>query len=182
MFHQILELLLTWLHLSQCCKGGYTRKELEGRLRESGKSRSARSQNPDNQGTPGVDYPVYNVVPETSFICDGRTEGGYYGDPEARCQVFHVCTNNGNNSLTKNSFLCPNSTQFHQKILACDWWYNVDCSTTKDFYGKLSRRPRKIEGMVARVSLKRQNIFLRPGHLTPTVSMYEMTKKPISNI
>ena len=33
-----------------------------------------------------------------------------------------------------------------------------------------------------RVSLKKQNIFLGPGHLTPTVSGYEETKKTISNI
>ena len=33
-----------------------------------------------------------------------------------------------------------------------------------------------------RVSLKTQNIFLRPGDLIPTVFRYEDTKKPISNV
>ena len=33
-----------------------------------------------------------------------------------------------------------------------------------------------------RVSLKTQNIFLRPGDLIPTVFRYEVTKKPISNV
>ena len=36
--------------------------------------------------------------------------------------------------------------------------------------------------LTTRVSLKRQNIYLRPGDLTPTVSRYEETKKPISNV
>jgi hypothetical protein len=40
----------------------------------------------------GDDYPVYGSVPETSFICDGLVDGGYYADPEAQCQVIY--TNN----------------------------------------------------------------------------------------
>jgi hypothetical protein len=36
----------------------------------------------------GDDYPVYGSVPETSFICDGLVDGGYYADPEAQCQVY----------------------------------------------------------------------------------------------
>ena len=36
--------------------------------------------------------------------------------------------------------------------------------------------------LTGRVSLKRQNYFLRPGDLTPTVFRYEETKKPISNV
>ena len=71
---------------------------------------------------------------ETSFSCDGRVEGGYYGDQEARCQVFHVCTNDGNNGLTKQSFSCPEGTLFQQKYFVCDWSSNVDCSKTQDFY------------------------------------------------
>ena len=41
-------------------------------------------------GVPGDDYPIFAEVPDTSFICDGQVEGGYYADPEAECQVFHV--------------------------------------------------------------------------------------------
>ena len=36
--------------------------------------------------------------------------------------------------------------------------------------------------VVVRVSLKRQNIFLQPGDITPTVSRYEDNKKTISNV
>ena len=86
-------------------------------------------------GTPGEDYPIYAVPPETSFTCDGQVDGGYYGDPEAECQAFHICSNDGNSGLSKFSFLCPNGTLFQQQYFVCDWWFNVDCSTTEDFYG-----------------------------------------------
>ena len=85
-------------------------------------------------GTPGEDYPIYAVPPETSFSCDGQVDGGYYGDPEAECQAFHICANDGNSGLTKFSFLCPNGTLFQQQYFVCDWWFNVDCSTTQDFW------------------------------------------------
>ena len=62
-------------------------------------------------------------------------DGGYYGDPEAECQAFHICSNDGNSGLSKFSFLCPNGTLFQQQYFVCDWWFNVDCSTTEDFYG-----------------------------------------------
>ena len=64
-------------------------------------------------GQPGQDYPILAEVPETSFNCEGRTEGGYYADQEADCQPFHVCVNEGG-SLSKFSFLCPNGTLFNQ--------------------------------------------------------------------
>ena len=46
-------------------------------------------------GVPGEDYPIYAEVPESGFACDGQVDGGYYADPEAECQVFHICTNDG---------------------------------------------------------------------------------------
>jgi len=85
-------------------------------------------------GTPGDDYPIFAEVPETSFLCDGQVDGGYYADPEAECQVFHICANDGTGGLTKYSFLCPNGTLFQQQYFVCDWWFNVDCSTAEDFY------------------------------------------------
>merc|ERR1712123_370732 len=30
--------------------------------------------------------------PESGFVCDGQVDGGYYADPEAECQAFHICT------------------------------------------------------------------------------------------
>jgi len=85
-------------------------------------------------GIPGDDYPIFAEVPETSFLCDGQADGGYYADPEAECQAFHICANDGNGGLTKYSFLCPNGTLFQQQYFVCDWWFNVDCSLAEQFY------------------------------------------------
>ena len=80
-------------------------------------------------GAPGEDYPIFAFPPETSFVCDGRIQG-YYADPEADCQAFHVCANLAlDDELTKYSLLCPNGTLFNQQYFICDWWFNVDCST-----------------------------------------------------
>ena len=85
-------------------------------------------------GVPGDDYPIFAQVPETSFLCDGQVDGGYYADPEAECQAFHICAADGIGGLTKYSFLCPNGTLFQQQYFVCDWWFNVDCSTAQDFW------------------------------------------------
>ena len=79
-------------------------------------------------GTPGEDYPIYAEAPETAFTCDGQVDGGYYADPEAECQVFHICTADGKGGLAKYSFLCPNGTIFNQNYFICDWWFNFDCA------------------------------------------------------
>merc|ERR1719347_2278873 len=63
-------------------------------------------------GVPGEDYPIYAEVPESGFLCDGQVDGGYYADPEAECQAFHICTADGAGGLAKYSFLCPNGTIF----------------------------------------------------------------------
>merc|ERR1711892_1503131 len=65
-------------------------------------------------GVPGDDYPIFAEVPESSFVCDGQADGGYYADPEAECQAFHICTADGAGGLAKYSFLCPNGTLFNQ--------------------------------------------------------------------
>ena len=104
-------------------------------------------------GVPGDDYPIYATVssttllspcdstssllpqvPDSSFTCPGRVDGGYYSDPEADCQAFHICAGDGTGGLTKYSFLCPNGTLFNQQYFVCDWWFNVDCSKVEDFY------------------------------------------------
>merc|ERR1719460_3526046 len=85
-------------------------------------------------GVPGEDYPIYAEVPESGFTCDGQVDGGYYADPEAECQAFHICTADGAGGLAKYSFLCPNGTLFNQNYFICDWWFNFDCSTAADLY------------------------------------------------
>ena len=44
-------------------------------------------------------------------------------------QVYHVCALN-----KKFSFLCPNGTVFDQKTFVCNWWYNVDCASSPNYY------------------------------------------------
>jgi hypothetical protein len=78
-------------------------------------------------GIPGEDYPIFAEAPETAFSCDGQVNGGYYADPEAQCQAFHICSQNGEGGLSKYTFLCPNGTIFNQEYFICDWWFNVDC-------------------------------------------------------
>merc|ERR1739847_83490 len=85
-------------------------------------------------GVPGEDYPIYSEVPESGFSCEGQVDGGYYADPEAECQAFHICTADGAGGLAKYSFLCPNGTLFNQNYFICDWWFNFDCSTAEDLY------------------------------------------------
>merc|ERR1711899_470910 len=90
-------------------------------------------------GTAGVDYPIFAQPPETSFVCEGYIQG-YYADPEAQCQAFHICGDDGRGGLAKYSFLCPNGTVFNQQYFICDWWFNVDCSQ-----GALMRRFLRME-------------------------------------
>lgn len=47
--------------------------------------------------------------------------------------MFHVCalTDDG---LIMKSFLCPESTLFDQTILKCNWWFYVDCKSSKNLY------------------------------------------------
>lgn len=59
---------------------------------------------------------------------------GYYADPEADCQVFHICTADGQGGLAKYSFLCPNGTVFNQNYFICDWWFNFDCAEAEGLY------------------------------------------------
>merc|ERR1712123_133009 len=106
--------------------GGY-----EGGADEGGSGGSLEEAIP---GVPGDDYPIFAEVPETSFLCDGQVDGGYYADPEAECQAFHICAGDGTGGFTKYSFLCPNGTLFQQQYFVCDWWFNVDCSLAESLY------------------------------------------------
>ena len=63
-----------------------------------------------------------------------RVHGGYYADVEADCQPFHICADLGAGVKYKYSFLCPNGTMFSQAYFICDWWFNVDCSASEQFY------------------------------------------------
>ncbi|GAU88672.1 hypothetical protein RvY_01322 [Ramazzottius varieornatus] len=76
-------------------------------------------------------YPTYDVnnLPTTTFTCTQQDQPGYYADVETQCQVFHRCDVQGN--LT--TYICVNTTVFNQLTLVCDYWYNVDCVSSKEF-------------------------------------------------
>ncbi|XP_040062148.3 protein piccolo [Ixodes scapularis] len=81
-------------------------------------------------GLAGSDYPTYSEVPFTNFKCGEQAYPGMYADVEAGCQVFHSCDNNHR----EKSFLCPNGTIFKQELFTCDWWYNVNCDDSPNFF------------------------------------------------
>ena len=74
------------------------------------------------------------LMNELAFILSHRLSAGYYADPEAECQVFHICTADGFGGLSKYSFLCPNGTIFNQNYFICDWWFNFDCAEAEELY------------------------------------------------
>ena len=143
---QVIQVLVALLlHLSQGCQLRYTRKALARKSQRGGGGRS-KDFKQAIPGRPWRDYPDYDAIPKTSFSCDKRMNGGYYGDPATRCQVYHICSKDGKTGrLTKKSVLCPKGTQFQQKDFVCDWWFNVDCSTTKQFY-KLNKHKGRRKG------------------------------------
>lgn len=44
--------------------------------------------------------------------------------------MFHVC-----HDVLVSSFLCPIGSVFSQKLLTCDWWTKVDCSSSSKYIG-----------------------------------------------
>ncbi|XP_054737726.1 serine-rich adhesin for platelets [Anastrepha obliqua] len=85
-------------------------------------------------GEPDIDYPVYSEVPSTRFECTGKHEG-YYADMETRCQVFRICAHTSR-TIHGFGFLCPNGTLFSQKNFVCDWYRNVNCDESEQYYSK----------------------------------------------
>ncbi|GIX94290.1 chitin-binding type-2 domain-containing protein [Caerostris extrusa] len=70
------------------------------------------------------------TIPQTSFSCSAQPYNpGLYADVETQCQVYHVCFED-----RQESFLCGPGTNFNQRILACDFWYNFDCNESPSFY------------------------------------------------
>ena len=79
---------------------------------------------------------LFNHLQSYHIIQPDILSSGYYADPEAECQVFHICTADGFGGLSKYSFLCPNGTIFNQNYFICDWWFNFDCAEAESLYGK----------------------------------------------
>ncbi|XP_055357977.1 uncharacterized protein LOC129602839 [Paramacrobiotus metropolitanus] len=79
---------------------------------------------------PGIDFPVYSDIPDTGFSCSSVHQAGFYADVATHCQVIRRC--DLDNILY--SYLCPNMSIFNQITLTCDWWFNVNCEKSKEFY------------------------------------------------
>lgn len=47
--------------------------------------------------------------------------------------MFHVCAQTDTTGVGF-SFLCPNGTLFNQKVMVCDWYYNVQCLNSDLYY------------------------------------------------
>merc|ERR1712035_206811 len=84
-------------------------------------------------GEPEQDYPILDKIPSTKFACDDRLDG-YYADLDTRCQVFHVCSKLPDGAYVQSSFLCPNGTIFQQESFSCQWWADVECASSANFY------------------------------------------------
>ncbi|GFT75250.1 uncharacterized protein NPIL_58831 [Nephila pilipes] len=108
----------------------------------------------------GVNFPGYSSIPKTNFQCKGKN--GYYADPEAGCQVFHMCQGRG----VKHSFLCPNNTIFNQHLLVCDWYNRVNCE------GSVSRQ--RINDHIYNENSNLNNI----RNNLPTHNEYENHQRP----
>ncbi|XP_017752952.1 PREDICTED: uncharacterized protein LOC108545683 [Eufriesea mexicana] len=87
----------------------------------------------DSYGSAGGQYDPYQQKTDLSDIrknVPGEPRIGYYADEVAGCQVFHVC-----HDVLVSSFLCPIGSVFSQKLLTCDWWTKVDCSSSSKYIG-----------------------------------------------
>ena len=81
-------------------------------------------------GKAGVDYPDFRSIPATDFTCENFILPGFYADTFTSCQVFHVCEE----GKRQSSFLCPRGTIFNQEYRVCDWWYNVKCEDSSEYF------------------------------------------------
>lgn len=80
-----------------------------------------------------MSYVYHKVCRQRTFILVAIIILKIYLCTRVYAQVFHVCafTDEG---LTQKSFLCPESTLFDQTILKCNWWFYVDCKSSKKLY------------------------------------------------
>ncbi|CAL4218034.1 unnamed protein product, partial [Meganyctiphanes norvegica] len=125
-------------------------------------------------GIPGENYPILASVPETKFACEDMEFPGYYADTadEAACQVFHVCTAD----LQLESFLCPNGSVFNQQYFVCDWWFNVDCAASEDFFrlnADIEKLP-EVEPLPEASDLR--NSYAPPSDVAPPAELYNLPR------
>ncbi|XP_066954152.1 probable serine/threonine-protein kinase DDB_G0275165 [Macrobrachium rosenbergii] len=84
---------------------------------------------------PPPNYP-HDMMPDTNFTCSDKATGGYYADPEAGCQMFHVCVKVSDEEIRDFRFLCPNNTVFDQQNFICTNWWDINCKQSTRYYSK----------------------------------------------
>jgi hypothetical protein len=55
-------------------------------------------------------------MPHTTFDCRDKDLGGYYADPEADCQMFHVCVKGGPSEVIISNFKVIKSNIEGQRV------------------------------------------------------------------
>ena len=65
-----------------------------------------------------------------SLMANGMGQKTNHNTIYIAMQVFHVCES----GKRQSSFICPKGTIFNQKHRVCDWWYNVKCEDSTEFY------------------------------------------------
>jgi len=78
----------------------------------------------------------HDSMPDTSFTCDGKVVGGYYADPDADCQMFHICVQVNETDVRDFKFMCPDDTVFDQENFICANWFEIDCLSSTFYYDK----------------------------------------------
>lgn len=78
----------------------------------------------------------HDSMPDTSFTCDNKVVGGYYADPDADCQMFHICVQVNETDVRDFKFMCPDDTVFDQENFICANWFEIDCLSSTFYYDK----------------------------------------------
>jgi len=74
----------------------------------------------------------------TSFDC--RTKpypGRHYADPEAGCEIYHFCHEDGK----QDTFSCSYGTLYNEYLGTCDYKNNVHCTTGEGYIPKHAPKP-----------------------------------------
>ncbi|KAJ1532379.1 hypothetical protein ONE63_000979 [Megalurothrips usitatus] len=104
--------------------------------RARGKSRYAFMEDPllAPPPTPSVEPTTSDPLPDTDFSCADKVAGGFYADTQVDCQLFHICSQAGNDKLQDNKFMCGPGTRFNQRSRTCQARELVDCNVSARYY------------------------------------------------
>jgi len=75
--------------------------------------------------------PVTVAETYTNFDCRGKYANRHYADPEAGCQIYHFCHEDGK----QDTFHCSYGTAFNEYLGTCDHETSVQCHTGEGYAG-----------------------------------------------